>query len=144
MAHIYTSCFTHAVFSTKRRQRILSPTTRERLWPFMEVTARKNGFRLIAANGSDDHVHVLLKIPSTLAAANAIQILKKRTSTLMGKSSAWQEGYAAVTINASAVDETTAYIDRQPELHEVKTFEEEYIAFLKKHEIRFDVRYVFD
>ena len=144
MPHTYSSCFLHAVFSTKRRQRILSSTTRERLWPFLEGVARQNGFRMIAANGSDDHLHLLLKIPSTIAIAKAIQVLKKRTSTFMGKPSAWQEGYAAVTINASEVEETSAYIERQSELHAAKTFEEEYIAFLKKHGIRFDLRYVFD
>ncbi len=110
----------------------------------MDITARNHGFRLIAANGSDDHVHVLIKIPSTIAIANAIQILKRRTSTFMGKPAAWQEGYAAATINASAVEETTTYIHRQSELHAVKTFEEEYVAFLKKHGIRFDDRFVFD
>jgi putative transposase len=144
MPHTYSSCFIHAVFSTKRRQRILSSTTRERLWPFLEATARKNGFRVIAANGWDDHVHLLIKIPSTIAAAKAIQILKKRTSAFMGKPSAWQEGYAAVTLSAAEVEETSVYLERQSELHAAKTFEEEYISFLKKHRIRFDVRYVFD
>ena len=144
MSHTYSSCFIHTVFSTKRRQRILSSTTRDRLWPFLDATARKNGFRIVAANGSDDHVHLLIKIPSTIAIAKAIQILKKRTSTFMGKPSAWQEGYAAVTISAADVQDTSAYIERQSELHTAKTFEEEYIAFLKKHRIRFDVRFVFD
>ncbi len=144
MAHTYSSCWIHAVFSTKRRQPILSANTRDRLWPFIEATARKNGFWVIAAGGAEDHVHLLIKIPSVMAIARSIQILKKRTSAFMGKPSAWQEGYAVVTISASEVEETSAYIQRQSELHAAKTLEEEYIAFLKKHRIRFDVRYVFD
>ena len=62
MSHTYSSCFIHTVFSTKRRQRILSSTTRDRLWPFLDATARKNGFRIVAANGSDDHVHLLVTL----------------------------------------------------------------------------------
>lgn len=144
MAHTYSSCFIHAVFSTRRRQRILSENTRERLWAFMQATARRNGFRLIAANGADDHVHLLMKLPTTIAAARAIQVLKKRSASFMGRPAAWQEGYTAISLDPTAIDDVVAYLARQDSLHQSKTFEEEYISMLKKNRIRFDLRYVFD
>lgn len=144
MAHTYTSCFIHAVFSTRRRQPILSATTRARLRDFIAVTAAKNGFRILTAGGADDHIHILMKVPSTMPIARAVQLLKKRTAIFMGKPDAWQEGFVAVTISASAVDETVAYIERQEDVHSAKTFEEETIALFKKHRIRYDLRYVFD
>ena len=144
MAHTYTSFYIHAVFSTRRRQKILSTHTRTHLRQFMQTTAAKNGFRVIDAGGTDDHMHVLLKFPSTMAPARAIQFLKRRTATLMGKTDAWQEGFAAITINVAAVPETIEYIARQHEVHAHKTFEEEIVSFLRKNEIRYDLRYVFD
>jgi REP-associated tyrosine transposase len=144
MAHTYTSCFIHAVFSTKRRQPILSPATRERLTTFIQSIAAKNGFRLVAAGGWDDHMHVLIKVPSILSIARALQLLKRRAATFLGKSFAWQEGYLAITVAPTDVDEAIAHIARQAEIHSAKTYEEETISFLKKNRIRYDLRYVFD
>lgn len=55
---------------------------------------------------------------------------------------AWQEGYGAFSIGASQVEVAVAYIRSQPEHHRNKTFEEEFLIFLKRHDIDFDLRYV--
>ena len=144
MAHTYTSCLIHAVFSTKRRQPILSRTTRERLTEFLQTTAAKNGFRVLAAGGWHDHMHVLIKVPSIVSIARAIHLLKRRAATFLGKSFAWQDGFLAVTVAPTGLDEALAYIARQETTHAEKTYEEETISFLKKNHIRYDLRYVFD
>ena len=56
----------------------------------------------------------------------------------------WQEGYGAFSVSKSHIDETSAYIQRQEEHHRVKSFQEEYLAFLRKHEIAYDERYIWD
>jgi hypothetical protein len=57
---------------------------------------------------------------------------------------AWQEGYGAFSIGVSQVENTIAYINNQREHHHIKTFKEEFLAFLKKHEIEYDERYIWD
>jgi len=54
----------------------------------------------------------------------------------------WQEGYGAFSLSISHAEDTIAYINNQKEHHRKRTFQEEYLAFLKKHEIEFDERYV--
>lgn len=144
MAHTYTSCFVHCLFSTRHRRPLLTAAVRERLWPFLPVVSRRNGFRLMAARGSFDHIHVLLKIPSTLAVSKAVRILKEQTAAFIGPPFAWQDGYAAFTLSAAELESTTDYIRRQGELHSAKTFEEEYVGLLRKHGVRYDERYLFD
>jgi hypothetical protein len=56
----------------------------------------------------------------------------------------WQDGYGAFTVSKSNVPEVTAYIQGQREHHRVKTFQEEYLTLLKKHEIEYDERYLWD
>ena len=149
MPHSYSSCLVHYIFSTKERRKIISPEVHERLWAYLGGIARENGMKALAIGGTDDHVHVLVSLPSTLPVAKAIQLLKGRSSkwlhdTFPGmKSFAWQEGYGAFSIGVTGVDDTVAYIAGQEKHHRTWTFEQEYVAFLKKHDIDYDDRYVF-
>ena len=147
MPHSYTSCFIHYVFSTKERLKILSPDMRERLWAYIGGIAKENKMKALAIGGTVDHVHVLLILPSTMSVAKAIQLIKGGSSkwvndtfSMPGKF-AWQKGYGAFSIGVSGIDDTIAYIKSQEEHHRKRTFQEEFLAFLRKHGIEHDERY---
>ena len=80
MPHSYSSCLVHYIFSTKERRKMISPEVRERLWAYLGGIARENGMKALAIGGTDDHVHVLVSLPSTLPVAKAIQLLKGGSS----------------------------------------------------------------
>ncbi len=56
----------------------------------------------------------------------------------------WQAGYGAFSYSKSQIDNICKYIEKQEEHHKIKTFREEYIEFLKKFDIPFDERYIFE
>ena len=56
----------------------------------------------------------------------------------------WQNGYGAFSIGESGVAALKKYIANQKEHHHVKTFQEEYRAFLAKYRVEYDERYVWD
>jgi REP element-mobilizing transposase RayT len=149
MAHSYTNCLVHYVFSTKNRERLLSDEVRSRLWPYIGGIARQNGMNPLAVGGVEDHAHALVAVPAVLSIAKAIQLIKGGSSKWLHetfpslRSFAWQEGYGAFTIGVSGVDDTVAYIKRQDEHHRNRTFDEEFVAFLRRHGIQYDDRYVF-
>lgn len=149
MAHTFSYCLVHYVFSTKNRTGLLSEDVRERLWPYIGGIARTNDIKALAVGGTEDHVHVLVSLPKTISISKGAQLLKGGSSKWIHetfptlRSFAWQAGYGAFTIGRSGVDATVAYIRNQQEHHRTSTFEEEFIAFLEKHEIEFDPRYVF-
>ena len=148
MPHSYISCCIHYVFSTKDRCRTISPEMRERLWAYMGGIARENKMKALAVGGTADHVHILLVLPSTISIAKAIQLIKGGSSKWLSdafpalRNFAWQEGYGAFSISVSGIDDTVAYIKAQDEHHRKRTFEEEFLAFLKKHGIAYDERYI--
>ncbi len=148
MAHSYTNILIHYIFSTKNREKIITSELQERLWPYMGGIARENNMKALAIGGIEDHIHLLISLPATLSIAKAIQLLKGGSSKWVHdtfpnhNSFKWQEGYGAFSVNISHVDDTTAYIKRQLEHHRKKSFQEEYVSFLKKHEIDYDERYV--
>jgi REP element-mobilizing transposase RayT len=103
----------------------------------------------LAVGGVEDHAHALVAVPAVLSIAKAIQLIKGGSSKWLHetfpslRSFAWQEGYGAFTIGVSGVDDTVAYIKRQDEHHRNRTFDEEFVAFLRRHGIQYDDRYVF-
>ena len=150
MAHSYSSCLIHYVFSTKGRRALISRELCERLWPYLGGIARENGLKALAVGGMDNHVHILVSLPSTFSIARSIQLIKGGSSKCIHETFpihagfAWQGGYGAFSISVSQTTDTIAYIDSQEEHHRTRTFEEEFVAFLGRHGMEYDERYVWD
>ena len=147
MGHTYTSNLYHVVFSTKSRQRF-HPDIRERLHAYLGGAARTNGCEALRVGGTTDHVHILLKMPATMALSKAVQMIKTASSKWIHEtfrhehSFEWQEGYAAFTVSESQKPKVIEYIENQKEHHRKQRFEDEFVALLRKHVIAFDSKYV--
>ncbi|MEQ1859774.1 MAG: IS200/IS605 family transposase [Chthoniobacteraceae bacterium] len=150
MANTYTSLNYHIVFSTKRREPWLTEPIRERLWPYLGGIARENGMSALEVGGVADHVHILLSAPAVIAVAKAVQLIKGGSSHWIKDvfpelaEFAWQDGYGAFSVSHSQLDAVRDYIREQPDHHRTRTFAEEYRAFLERHEVGFDERYLLD
>jgi REP element-mobilizing transposase RayT len=147
MSHTYCSALFHCVFSTKNRTKSIAPELQKPLGAFMAGIARKQGMNLLAAGGTDDHVHLLLSIPSSKPLAQGLREIKSGSSRWMKETGGissfqWQEGYGAFSVGCSQVNTTLTYIARQHEHHRKHDFQAEFIAFLKKHRIDYDPKYV--
>jgi REP element-mobilizing transposase RayT len=146
----YVSSYHHCVFSTKERQPLINPALRQRLWPFLGGIARQNKMKAIEIGGVEDHVHILLSIPSTVSIAKAMQLIKGGSSKWVHETFpehrlfSWQEEYGAFSVSASQLDKIINYIKNQHEHHHKMTFQEEFLTFLKKHRIEYDERYLWD
>ena len=146
MAHTYVSSLFHCVFSTKERRGLIPTAKQPDVWSYLGGIARKNGFKLLAVGGTDNHVHLLVSLPATVPLAKAMQLLKGGSSKWMNDSGAdgfaWQEGYGAFSVGVSQRSATIGYINSQAEHHRKRGFEEEFLAFLHKHGIAYDTKYV--
>ena len=112
--------------------------------------AKSNKLMPLKIGGVDDHVHLLLGAPPTIAPAKMSQLVKGGSSAWIHdtfpelRDFAWQDGYGAFTVSKSAIPDVTVYIENQRERHQTQTFQEEYRALLIRHEIEFDERYLWD
>ncbi len=144
MGHSYCNSLHHCIFSTKERKPYINPHMQERLWPFMGGIAIENNMKALAIGGIEDHVHLLLSLPSTMTIAKAMQVIKGGSSKWLHdafpekRDFAWQEGYGAFSIGVSQVDDTIAYIQRQHEHHRERSFQEEFLNILQRHGIAYD------
>jgi len=148
VANSYLSLFVHTVFSTHNREPVLTPALRERLWPYMGGIARENKIKPVSIGGTRDHAHMLISIPAIMPVAKAVQLVKGGSSKWLHENFnslrkfAWQEGYGAFSIGASQVEAMCEKFARQEEHHRIKSFQEEYLAYLKEYRIEYDERYV--
>jgi REP element-mobilizing transposase RayT len=142
------SSYFHCVFSTKERRQLITPELRNRLRPFLGGIARQNKMKAIEIGGVEDHVHILLSLPSAMAISKALQLIKGGSSKWIHETFpehrlfAWQEEYGAFSVSVSQLDKTIAYIQGQEAHHRKMTFQEEFLALLKKHRIEYDERYL--
>ena len=149
MSHSYVCCHVHYIFSTKDRQRLITPEVRERLFAFMGGVARENGMKALIISGTDNHAHALVGLPATIDIAKGVQLIKGGSSKWASETFPslrgfeWQEGYGAFGVSASLIARVMQYIKNQEEHHRARTFEEEFVAMLEKCGIEYDPRYVF-
>lgn len=146
----YVSSYHHCVFSTKERRPSITPQLAEHLWPFIGGIARRNKMKVIKIGGVADHIHILISIPATVSISKAMQLIKGGSSKWVHDtfpehwSFGWQEKYGAFSVSESRLASVVDYIKGQPEHHEKVTFQEEFLAFLKKHRINYDEQYLWD
>lgn len=140
----------HIVFSTKNREPWLETDFRPRVFAYLAETGREMGTTVYRVGGMADHVHIAVELPRTLAVADFVKKLKTTSSAWIkdhGRNHAgfsWQAGYGVFSLGSSQLQALTDYIDRQEEHHRVKGFQEEYIEFLNKYDVRHDPRYLWD
>jgi len=146
VSHTYTQNVIHVVFSTKDRRKLMSDELRPRMWAFATGICNNLGILVHAVGGMEDHIHLLLQIPPTLAVAKAVLAIKSNSSRWAneeGVKFAWQQGYGAFSVSSSNVPVVVRYIQNQETHHKKMNFDVEFLALLKKHRIEFDSKFVF-
>jgi REP element-mobilizing transposase RayT len=143
----YLSLHYHLVFSTKNRVSLIRGETFNRLHDYLGGTVKGLGGFPQGVGGVADHVHLLVGLKATHCLADFLRELKKASSSWMREEGgepgfAWQEGYAAFTVSATARDAVKQYIASQPEHHRTRPFREELIEMLQKAGIEYDERYL--
>jgi REP element-mobilizing transposase RayT len=140
----------HVIFSTKGRLPLLQGDLPRRLFAYIHETARRYGGVIHIIDGVADHVHMLMSIPADRSVAEIMRLVKCNSSRWVRqefthlRDFGWQTGYAAFSVSHSKCPAVHEYIARQQEHHKTLSFKEEVVAFLRKHEIEYDERYILD
>ena len=147
MSHSYSCNRVHIVFSTKGRRNQIPSELQPRLWAYFATLGRNHGIPVLRAGGTANHLHALIVLPSTMALAKAVQLLKGSSSKWMndtsGQKFSWQEGYAAFAVSTSQAQQVIAYIDNQAQHHAKRNFDAEFLELLQKNGVVYDPEYVF-
>ena len=146
----FTKLTYHVVYSTKHRRPTITESVRERLYEYIGGIIRGKNGHLIEIGGVADHIHILANFSASIAVADIVRDIKANSAKWANESGVllerfeWQKGYGAFTVSASRTGAVRRYIQNQPEHHRRVSFEEEFVALLKRHGIEFDPRYLFE
>jgi len=150
MPGTYTKLHYHLVFSTKNRQRFITPAIEDELHKYISGILRNIDGTCVEINGMPDHVHILAILPPKIAVSDALRTIKANSSKWVHETRrelqdfAWQDGYAAFTVSKSQVDPVQQYIRDQKLHHAQSDFKAELVALLVKHDVEYDEQYLWD
>ena len=146
MSHTYCTNLIHCVFSTKERRSLIPETLAPMLFKYLNGIGSNIHVPVIEAGGTPNHVHMLIALPASITLAKVMQTFKANSSRWIGEHGinfAWQNGYAAFSVSASNRDAVREYIAHQPEHHQKHSFEDEFVALLRKSGVSYDPKFVF-
>lgn len=150
MANTYTQIYIHIVFTVEGRQNLIRKEYKEELHKYITGIVKNKGQKVIAIDGTSDHVHILIGVKPNIALSDLVRDVKANSSKfisdkkwVMGRFN-WQEGFGAFSYSHSQLDTVANYIKNQEEHHSRKSFREEYLEMLRKFDVEYDARYLFD
>lgn len=146
----YSRIYIQYVFAVKGRRNLLQKPWRDEVFKYISgiITAKKQ--KPIIVNGVSDHVHVFVGFKPSMHICDLIRDVKNNSSKFINEQKflsckfAWQEGYGVFSYSHSHIDRVYRYIANQEAHHGEISFKEEYIDMLKKNEIDYNEKYLFD
>jgi putative transposase len=150
MPSTYSNLNYHIIFGTKHREPLITPALQAELYPYMAGIVRGQHGLALEIGGMPDHVHLVIRIGPDLSVSEIVRLVKANSSKWVNERFAgagrfaWQRGYGAFTVSFSQLDATRRYVRDQEEHHRTRTFQEEFVEFLKRHGIEFDERHLWD
>jgi REP element-mobilizing transposase RayT len=150
MAQSLSNILLHIVFSTKNRRPVIDQNIELELYKYLATACNTLECSSHRIGGVEDHIHIACSLSRTISVSRLVQELKQDTSKWIKTKGpqysdfAWQNGYGAFSIGQSQLDDLKRYIANQREHHRRITFQDEFRDLLKRYEITFDERYVWD
>ena len=150
MAGSYSQIYIQYVFAVKGRQNLLQKPWREEVFKYISGIIKGKNQKPIIVNGVSDHVHVFVGLKPAMPIPDLIRDIKNNSSNFINENRwvkgkfSWQEGYGVFSYSHSQIDSVYQYIANQEAHHREKTFKDEYIDFLKKFEIDYVEKYLFE
>lgn len=150
MAGTYSQIYIQVVFAVKSRENLIRKEWKNELNKYISGIIKGKGQKPIIVNGVSDHIHVFMGLRPSIAISDIVRDIKNNSSNFINdkkwldKKFSWQGGYGAFSYSHSQIDTVYNYILNQEEHHRKKTFQEEYLQFLKEFDVSYEDQYLFD
>lgn len=150
MANTYSQIFIQVVFAVRERDASIAANWKEELFKYITGIVRNKGQKPIAIGGVEDHIHILIALDPDIALSDLVRDIKAASSKwinarrLVRGRFYWQEGFGAFSYSRSQLDNVARYVLDQEQHHKVRSFRQEYQGLLRKFEVEFDARYIFE
>lgn len=150
MPGTYSQIYIQVVFAVQGRQNLIKPSFEEEVYKYISGIVTEKDQKSLAVNGMPDHVHVLVGLKPSMKISDLVRDIKNNTTHFINEKGylrnkfSWQEGYGAFSYSESNYGQVIDYIKNQKQHHLKRTFQQEYVSFLKKFNVPFEEQYLFE
>ncbi len=150
MAGTFSQIYVQYVFAVRGRENLIHTSFETEVYQYIAGIVKGKGQKPLAVNGMPDHIHVLVGLKPAMRIADLVRDIKNNSSNFINekgwlkKKFSWQEGYGAFSYSESNYGKVIDYIKTQKKHHERRNFRQEYLLLLKKFNIPFEEKYLFD
>lgn len=150
MAGTFSQIYIQIVFAVNGRSNLLQKTWRVEVFKYMSGIIKGKNQKPIIVNGVSNHVHLFVGLKPSMSLSDLVRDVKNNSSNFINEQKfvsgkfSWQEGFGSFSYSHSQIDQVYQYIINQEEHHQKRTFKEEYLDFLKKFEVNYDEKYLFE
>ena len=150
MPGTFSQIYIQIVFAVKGKQNFLLPSFEEEVYKYMSGIIKGKEQKPLAINGMQDHIHILIGLKPVMRISDIIRDIKNNSTNFINNKNwlkqkfFWQEGYGAFSYSQSNFGNVIDYIKNQKKHHERFSFKKEYLTLLKKFEIPFEEKYLFE
>jgi len=150
MPGTFSQVYIQYVFAVKGRENLIRPAFEEEVYKYIAGLIRNKEQKPLAVNGMPDHIHVLVGLRPSMRISDLVRDIKNNSSNFINEKGwlkqkfSWQEGYGVFSYSESNYGKVIDYIKNQKRHHEKRTFRQEYTLLLKKFNVLFDEKYLFE
>ena len=150
MPHALVNNRVHVIFSTKGRESLVTSPLREELYAYIGGILRGHQGALLEIGGMPDHLHLVICLVPNTSVAEIVRLVKANSSKWVNERPervgrfAWQSGYGAFSVSLSRLATVRKYVRCQEDHHRTKTFQEEFVEFLRRHQVEFNEDHLWD
>lgn len=149
-ANTYTQIYLQFVFAVKYRESLIKSSYQEKVYSFIAGLINAMGHKSYAVNGMPDHIHIFMSFNPKTSPSETIKEIKRASTNFINEKKwflnkfRWQEGYGCFSYSQSHIDRVVKYVMNQKEHHHKVSFRDEYADFLKKFEVDYNEKYLFE
>jgi putative transposase len=132
----YNNLYTHIIFTTYERQRIITEKSRVRIEKYITGIVSKNKSKLYAIYANPEHVHMLISRDPSISEEEIASIIANSSERFINENKLtetrfrWQQSASAFSVSKSDIERVCKYILDQPEHHKKVSYSEEYEKFI--------------
>lgn len=150
MAGTYSQIYIQIVFAVNGRENLLQKPWRNEVFKYIAGIVKGKNQKSIIVNGVANHVHLFVGLKPSISVSDLVRDIKNNSSNFINEQKfvrgrfSWQEGFGSFSYSHSQIEQVYQYILSQEEHHKKKSFREEYLDFLKKFDVEYDEKYLFE
>ncbi len=150
MANTYSQAYFHLVFSPKNHEALIKKSWKNELEKYISGIVQNQNHKLLAIGSMPDHIHIFIGYNLNQLIPDLVEKIKTSSNEWINQNNfsqyrfEWQKGYGAFSHSRSQIDTVVKYILNQENHHSKKSFREEYLEILRKNDIKYNAKYLFD